>query len=427
MKPTTVSPTRPQPHLSTGLRLPHQQPRLRVAGLECGPGGEFGTKHRPRDGRPPADITGDGFTGAELRRRKLGCMAKEPLVEIRAEVNVLGLYPGQHAVIPLTERVRRIADGGLVTIVDRRPRPVEGDQRIALPPWISASKPGCDVAVNVNVRLNTAEITRLTQSPTGAIAKELLRRALLVERKAKEFCSGSMVKVQTGRLRASIHTQLGHEGTKLVATVGTNISYAGYVHDGRGPVRPGACQSPALQGERQGCVREAGRPGRASPVPQTGPRRNLETIGGCLMPRYDFPPRRLDPVVLTFGDDEEFHCRTRVAAKVWLDVVSMANAGPDQQMRSIYTFLDNVLEPESAERLAKRLAALTPSDEIPEDKMIDQQQVADVVEKLMEAYAGRPTEPPSLSSPPSNGSGRSSTAVPPGPVSTPSNSTPTVS
>ncbi len=98
-------------------------------------------------------------------------------------------------------------------------------------------------------RLNTAAIRALLDSPQGGVARDLLRRGLRVESRAKLNLSGvggsGPKRVDTGRLRASINTSLGTRNGHLAVIVGTNLSYARYVHDGTGiygprhrPIRP---------------------------------------------------------------------------------------------------------------------------------------------------------------------------------------------
>jgi HK97 gp10 family phage protein len=77
------------------------------------------------------------------------------------------------------------------------------------------------------VVINQSEWRDLFESENGPIAKELLRRTIKVENTAK-----SLTPVDTGRLRSSITHELGREGRRFVARVGTNVEYAGYVEFG---------------------------------------------------------------------------------------------------------------------------------------------------------------------------------------------------
>lgn len=85
------------------------------------------------------------------------------------------------------------------------------------------------------VRLNEAELTRLLESPQGPVGRDLLRRAVKVDRRAKQLCP-----VDTGRLRSSITFALERDSRGLVATVGTNVEYAPHVELGtrKQPAQP---------------------------------------------------------------------------------------------------------------------------------------------------------------------------------------------
>lgn len=98
-------------------------------------------------------------------------------------------------------------------------------------------------------RLDRDAIRALLTSPQGGVARDLLRRGLRVESRAKLNLSGvggsGPKRVDTGRLRASINTSLGTRNGQPAVTVGTNVAYARYVHDGTGiygprrrPIRP---------------------------------------------------------------------------------------------------------------------------------------------------------------------------------------------
>ena len=100
---------------------------------------------------------------------------------------------------------------------------------------------------HITHRLHQGELDRLLKSPNGAVAKDLLRRGLRVESQAKRNLGGvdGPKRVDTGRLRASITTQLVTIRGWPAVRVGTNVSYAVYVHEGTGiygprgvPIRP---------------------------------------------------------------------------------------------------------------------------------------------------------------------------------------------
>lgn len=85
----------------------------------------------------------------------------------------------------------------------------------------------------------------MLSSPSGGVAKDLLRRGKKVESAAKRNLERAPRRVDTGHLRSSINTQLLSVGGKLAVRVGTNVFYAIFVHDGTGvygpkgtPIRP---------------------------------------------------------------------------------------------------------------------------------------------------------------------------------------------
>lgn len=96
------------------------------------------------------------------------------------------------------------------------------------------------VQVHFTHRLNMTALNQLLSGPQGGVAQDMLRRGLLVETQAKRNISGvgGPKRVDTGRLRASINTQLVVRDGKPIAVVGTNVFYARFVHDGTGLYGP---------------------------------------------------------------------------------------------------------------------------------------------------------------------------------------------
>lgn len=78
-------------------------------------------------------------------------------------------------------------------------------------------------------RIDQAALDRLLHSPEGAVARDLLRRGNRVVNLAKRLCP-----VDTGRLRNSITAELVRTDAGPACRVGTNVSYARFVHDGTG-------------------------------------------------------------------------------------------------------------------------------------------------------------------------------------------------
>lgn len=89
-------------------------------------------------------------------------------------------------------------------------------------------------------RLDLSAVRVLLTSPHGGVAQDMLRRGLLVETQAKRNLGGidGPKRIDTGRLRASINTQLITRDGAPAAVVGTNVFYARFVHDGTGLYGP---------------------------------------------------------------------------------------------------------------------------------------------------------------------------------------------
>ena len=94
--------------------------------------------------------------------------------------------------------------------------------------------------VHFTHRLDLSAVRAIIASPNGGVAKDMLRRGLLVETQAKRNLGGTggPKRVDTGRLRASINTHLVIRNGRPVAVVGTNVFYARWVHDGTGLYGP---------------------------------------------------------------------------------------------------------------------------------------------------------------------------------------------
>jgi phage gpG-like protein len=88
---------------------------------------------------------------------------------------------------------------------------------------------------------DTQLIARLSAMPgklRAGVGRAVLRLALLLQRKVQvEKLSGQVLKVKTGSLRSSINIQVSEGATRVMASVGTNIRYAG-IHE-FGGTQPG--------------------------------------------------------------------------------------------------------------------------------------------------------------------------------------------
>ncbi len=77
------------------------------------------------------------------------------------------------------------------------------------------------------VEVHPEAIDALLAAPTSPLGRFLLDFAIRVQTQARRNCP-----VDTGRLRASIGVDLVGTGAGLQATVGSNVVYARFVHDG---------------------------------------------------------------------------------------------------------------------------------------------------------------------------------------------------
>lgn len=90
-------------------------------------------------------------------------------------------------------------------------------------------------------RINQGRLGQILVSPTGPVARDMLRRGLLVEGRAKQLLaggSGRPARIDTGRLRASITTRMVVDRGVPVARIGTGVRYALWVHEGTGIYGP---------------------------------------------------------------------------------------------------------------------------------------------------------------------------------------------
>jgi hypothetical protein len=95
---------------------------------------------------------------------------------------------------------------------------------------------------NVTHKFNHAQLQHILKSPNGGVAKDLIKRGKRVETRAKLNLGGGTgsgpKRVDTGKLRSSINSNLIVRPEGLAVRVGTNVYYARYVHDGTGLYGP---------------------------------------------------------------------------------------------------------------------------------------------------------------------------------------------
>jgi hypothetical protein len=87
--------------------------------------------------------------------------------------------------------------------------------------------------MTITHRINHAAVNHLLRSPTGPVARDMLRRGRNVERVAKR-----LVGVDSGRLRASINTELVQRAGAPAAKVGSRVRYSRVHHEGHGVIVP---------------------------------------------------------------------------------------------------------------------------------------------------------------------------------------------
>lgn len=95
------------------------------------------------------------------------------------------------------------------------------------------------------VVIDRVALAELLSSPNGAVGKDLTRRTIKVNNRAKQLCP-----VDTGRLRASISWRMERDGDQVVGVVGTNVEYAAYVELGTRRMSARPYLRPALEAAR---------------------------------------------------------------------------------------------------------------------------------------------------------------------------------
>lgn len=104
------------------------------------------------------------------------------------------------------------------------------------------------------IRFDQDGLKELLSSTEGDVARDLLKRGERVETAAKLNATGKEYgdgtrgpRVQTGRLRTSIATELGRDAQGLFIDVGTNVEYAPYLENGTDRMPAYPFLGPALQ------------------------------------------------------------------------------------------------------------------------------------------------------------------------------------
>lgn len=103
-------------------------------------------------------------------------------------------------------------------------------------------------AFGVDVVFDSAALAEVLQGRQGPVARDIARRCVQVETRAKVYASGhgGGPRVRTGRLRGSITSEIRSEGGGLVGYVGSNVEYASFVELGTSRMRARPYLRPAL-------------------------------------------------------------------------------------------------------------------------------------------------------------------------------------
>lgn len=106
------------------------------------------------------------------------------------------------------------------------------------------------MAVSVRIEINGSALNRLLRSPTGPVARDMLKRGNKVRAAARR-----RINSRTGDLARSIEVNIVIADGAAGARIGTDLFYARFVHDGTGiygpshrPIRPKRGKALAFQG-----------------------------------------------------------------------------------------------------------------------------------------------------------------------------------
>lgn len=99
--------------------------------------------------------------------------------------------------------------------------------------------------VRVRIVKHPAEIKSILQGDNSSVYRDIFRRCVKVQNKAKRNLQNAPKRVDTGRLRSDIHIQMLTVNGYPAGRVGFNVFYGVYVHEGTGiygpkrsPIRP---------------------------------------------------------------------------------------------------------------------------------------------------------------------------------------------
>lgn len=94
------------------------------------------------------------------------------------------------------------------------------------------------ISVKSSVQLSEAQIRQITTQPGGPVWDAMLKATGITRDRAKLDLTVNNL-VNRGTLRNSIESKVEARGDQIVGTIGSDLNYAGYVHEGtQGPILP---------------------------------------------------------------------------------------------------------------------------------------------------------------------------------------------
>jgi hypothetical protein len=94
------------------------------------------------------------------------------------------------------------------------------------------------ISVNTSLKLSEAAVRQITTAPGGPVWNAMLKATAITRDRAKLDLTVNNL-VNNGQLRNSIESKVTARGDEVVGRIGTDLSYAGYVHEGTvGPIVP---------------------------------------------------------------------------------------------------------------------------------------------------------------------------------------------
>jgi HK97 gp10 family phage protein len=121
------------------------------------------------------------------------------------------------------------------------------------------------VAVNVRIEIHGSVLNRLLRSPTGPVARDMLKRGRKVQAAARR-----RINSRTGNLSRSIDVHIVIAGGAAGVKIGTDLFYAKFVHDGTGIHGPS--NQPIKPRRRGGALSFQGRGGAVVVASSSGQR-----------------------------------------------------------------------------------------------------------------------------------------------------------